>query len=88
MMLFNSKLADVIEFREVTYYENIMVRRGHCEVNNIYSIAELQRRGFVEVKPMEQSPEEPKAEINVEKQIRKPKKARKPGRPKKVGVKN
>lgn len=49
MRLFNPKLKDVIEIRKVTYHENVMVRNGFCEVENIYSIAELKRRGFIEV---------------------------------------
>ena len=49
MRLYNPKLRNYSEFREFTYHETVTVRNGFCEVNNPYSIAELKRRGFLEV---------------------------------------
>ena len=49
MKLFNFKLENVIESKETTYFENIIVRKGLCEVTNLYSIDEMKKRGFIEI---------------------------------------
>ena len=54
MRLYNPKLKNYSEFREFTYHETVTVRNGFCEVENPYSIAELKRRGFLEVAKTEE----------------------------------
>lgn len=94
MKLFNFKLEKVVEFREVTYHENVMVQYGFCDVHNIYSIAELKRRGFIEIpeKKLENSVKKETLETETASQSKKEKlqslkKTQKPGKTRKSGVK-
>ena len=49
MRLFNPRFEKISETKEITYYENVIIRNGFCEAQNSYAIAELKRRGFIEV---------------------------------------